>query len=396
MRNGGWPLIASIGGLYTAQAIIGGLTWGGLPAVLRAEGLPLDQVGLLSLLMLPWAVKFLWAPIVERYRQAGHTSALVVAGNVVAVGGLLVAAATGLVPLWPLLIVLGVVAFATATVDIACDGYAVEHLRQREVGWGNAMQVGGAYVGSAIGMGLLLVLVDRHGWGAGTGAMAALVVLLSLPLVLHARTVEQPAAPTPVSPSLRAAWIRPRMRQGLILAALFVVAQKTAPGLIGPFLIDNGFSLTAIGALSGAGSVVLGVLGATVGGALVRTFGVRGVLCGSVVAQAVSLAVLAGHAAFGWLPDEALIGGALFSGSFILSIGFVALYAQFMRLADAGQPGVDFTLFQCMDAAVSMVAGVIAGWFAQSFGYVPFFLVAAALGLLSLPLIGRMQHIHGE
>ena len=79
----------------------------------------------------------------------------------------------------------------------------------------------------------------------------------------------------------------------------------------------------------------------------------------------------------------------MFSGSFVLSIGFVALYAQFMALADAGQPGVDFTLFQCMDAAVSMGAGMAAGWVAQTFGYGPFFLGAATLGLLTLPLIGR-------
>ncbi|WP_435170207.1 MFS transporter [Falsirhodobacter sp. 1013] len=385
----GLPLLASIGGLYTAQAIIGGLTWGGLPAVLRAEGLPLDQVGLLSLLILPWAAKFLWAPAVERFRQGGHTATLVAAGNVIAAGGLLLAAVTGPVPLWPLLIVLGVVAFTTATVDIACDGYAVERLRRHEVGWGNAMQVGGAYVGSALGMGLLLVLVDGWGWGIGVAAMAALVVVLGLPLVLHSRRLERQTLPPVSSPSLRVALARPEVRRGLILAALFVVAQKTALGMIGPFLIDNGFSLASVGMLAGAGSLVLGILGAVVGGALVRRFGTRRVLGVTVLAQALSLTLLAGHAAYDGLPDRVLIGGALFSGSFVLSIGFVALYARFMTLADAGQPGVDFTLFQCMDATVSMLAGMAAGRVAQTFGYGPFFLSAAVLGLLTLPLIAR-------
>ena len=60
-----------LGGLwaaYAAQSVIGGLTWGGLATVLRDRGLPLDQIGLVSLLMLPWALKFLWSPFVERAR----------------------------------------------------------------------------------------------------------------------------------------------------------------------------------------------------------------------------------------------------------------------------------------------------------------------------------------
>lgn len=391
MKGGGWPLIASIGGLYTAQSVIGGLTWGGLPAVMRAEGLPLDQVGLLSLLMLPWAAKFLWSPLAEGYRQKGRTAALVLGGNMVAVLGLVLAGAMGLVPLVPLLVVLCVVAFATATVDIACDGYAVEHLSKREVGWGNAMQVGGAYVGSAIGMGLLLVLVGRIGWTFGVWIMAAIVVGLSLPLILHASRTEARVRPVAGRPSLRAALQRPEVRQGLFLAALFVIAQKTAMGMVGPFLIDNGFSLESVGILAGAGSLVLGILGAVAGGALVRAFGIRVVLGTTVIVQAAVLALLASHAATGWLPQRALIAGALVSGSFVMSVGFVALYAQFMRLSDSDQPGVDFTLFQCADAAVSMVSGVAAGALAEAFGYAPFFAGAAMLAILSIPLILRVS-----
>ena len=67
-RRGLWSLIGSIGGLYVAQSVIGGVTWTGLPAILRAEGLPLDHVGLLSLLVLPWALKVLWSPAAERWR----------------------------------------------------------------------------------------------------------------------------------------------------------------------------------------------------------------------------------------------------------------------------------------------------------------------------------------
>lgn len=61
-KGGHWGVIGAIGGVYVAQSVIGGVTWTGLPGVLRAQELPLDQIGLVSLLVLPWALKFLWAP----------------------------------------------------------------------------------------------------------------------------------------------------------------------------------------------------------------------------------------------------------------------------------------------------------------------------------------------
>jgi MFS transporter (putative signal transducer) len=68
-----------------------------------------------------------------------------------------------------------------------------------------------------------------------------------------------------------------------------------------------------------------------------------------------------------------------------MALGYVALYAHFMALSDPRQAGIDFTLLQCMDAAVSMVGGIGAGWIAQHFGYVTFFGLASFLALLAVP-----------
>ncbi|ALV30611.1 hypothetical protein [Pannonibacter phragmitetus] len=61
-------VLVAAGGLYTAQSTIGGLTFLGLPAALRASGMAMEHIGLLSLIMLIWAFKFLWAVPVERWR----------------------------------------------------------------------------------------------------------------------------------------------------------------------------------------------------------------------------------------------------------------------------------------------------------------------------------------
>ena len=70
-RKGASPfaVLTAVGGLYIAQSVIGGVTWIGLPAIMRSEGVPLDRIGLVSLIVLPWALKFLWSPAVERCRR---------------------------------------------------------------------------------------------------------------------------------------------------------------------------------------------------------------------------------------------------------------------------------------------------------------------------------------
>ena len=157
-RSGGtWGVVGAIGGIYIAQSVIAGVTWSGLPGVLRAQKLPLDQIGLISVLVLPWALKFLWAPRVERFRLPDggrdRSVTIVTLGAAVVIAALFVVGLIGPSPVLPVLAVLMVAAFATATVDIACDGYAVAALKETEYGWGNAAQVGGAYLGAAIGGG---------------------------------------------------------------------------------------------------------------------------------------------------------------------------------------------------------------------------------------------------
>jgi MFS transporter (putative signal transducer) len=388
-----WNVVGAIGGVYIAQSVIGGVTWTGLPGVMRAQGLPLDHIGLVSLLVLPWALKFLWAPAVERFRLPDggrdRSVAVVLIGATVVISTLLVAGAVGPFPVLPVLTVLMIAAFATATVDIACDGYAVEALRGTPYGWGNAAQVGGAYLGAAIGGGVFLILVDRVGWTVAVWAMALVIAVLCLPFAIVARA--SAAAFRPHQPSLKAALKRPEVRQGLLIASLYVVAQKTAMGMFGPYFIDAGYDLAQLGILSGVGSLMLGFFGAVLGGGAVRRFGARVVLVGAVTLQSAILALVALSAGDTILPAAAVAPVAMVASSAVMAFGFVALYGQFMNWSDPRQGGVDFTLFQCADASISMVAGTTAGFVAEHFGFGSFFALASMVSVATLPLIWRVS-----
>lgn len=385
-------VVVAVGGLYVGQSVIGGMTFMALPSVLREQGLPLDHIGLTYLAVLPWVLKFLWAPAVERYRSppTGYSRSR----SIVLTGGLLSAlglAAAGLAGLGNLVVLIGIfvlIAFAAATVDIACDGHAVEALSERHHGWGNAAQVGGAYLGAAIGSGLFLVLVERSGWRSASLAMAALLLVLALPFLMAAPALSAGSATR--APSLKQALGRRDMRAGLLLAAVFVTTQKWGVSMLGPFLVDAGLDLGSLGLVNGLGGLAVGFGCALLGGALVRLWGARRVMVLALALQAVALAGLA-FAALRGLPQPWLVACALASSSGIMALGFVALYARFMALADPRQAGVDFTLLQCMDALVSMAGGVGAGWIAQHWGYGTCFALAAGLAVIAVPVVAALS-----
>jgi len=386
-------VVLAIGGLYVGQSVISGVTFSALPSVMRDQGLSLDMIGLTYLAVLPWVLKFLWAPAVERYRlpRAGESRSrsIVLIGGLVCAAGLLLGGLVGPANLAAIMAVILVVAFAASTVDIACDGQAVESLSVKHHGWGNAAQVGGAYLGSAIGAGLFLVLVAHLGWTHAMALMAALLVLLGLPFVLS------PTPPAPARrlhrPSLRSALARPELRGGLALSALYAATQKWGMTMLGPFLVDAGLDLASLGIVNGAGGMAVGFACALLGGACVRRWGSCPVMILALAAQALALAALAASAWTKATPQEFLVALALVSSSGIMALGFVALYAQFMALSDPRQAGIDFTLLQSMDALVSMMGGLGAGWISQHYGYGACFGLSAALAFIAVPITARLS-----
>lgn len=383
-------LLAGIGSLYVAQSVIGGLTWTGLPAIMRDAGVPLDRIGLVSLIALPWVLKFLWAPAVERFRLPpvgkNRSGVIVLAGGLVCILGLIAVGFLDPSAHLPIFVGLTLVALAASTVDIACDGFAVQSLAEKHHGWGNTAQVGGAYLGSALGGGLFLYVAGISGWQAASFVMAGLLFLLGLPFLLGiAHHLQEETRPH--IPSLAGALKRPHLRRGLLVAAVYVFAQKMALGMIGPFLVDAGVDLSTIGLVNGIGSLFVGFGLALVGGLFVRIWGIRTVLWLALALQAACLTCFSAAGTVGPFPVPLLMILAVGSSSAVLALGFVALYAQFMRWSDPRQAGVDFTLFQCMDALVSMAGGVVAGQVAHLLGYGIFFACAAAAAVLTMPLM---------
>ncbi|OCQ54328.1 muropeptide transporter [Photorhabdus australis subsp. thailandensis] len=384
-------LLLTLAGVYTIQSTIGMLTLQSMPAFLRSHGVTPDKIGLLYLLMLPWAFKFLWAPIVERYRKSGSGDAnsrrIMLCGNVLIT--LLFCAMSLAEPAehMPLIITgLFLITLCLTVVDTTTDGHAIDRLSPQHRPWSNVMQVGGSYLGSIIGSGLFLYLTSLYGWHIGAGVLAILILLMSLP-VLFIREIQEkkesdvskPAA----TPSLKSALRRAPVKQALVLILLCMIGTRLSLGMLSPFLIDRGVDLTQLGIIAASGGALAGLSGVLLGGIIVRKLGAIQTLLGLMLLECMVLVGIF------WLAQQSEAPLSLLSTAYVFitlitAAKFVALYTQMMSLAAGTQSGVDFALMQSADMSIAIICSMLGGVIVTKVSYASLFALASLFTLTGL------------
>lgn len=374
-------LLLAAGGIYTAQSLIGGLTFMGVPAVLRSRDVALDQLGLVSLAMLVWALKFLWAAPVERWRMGVNgvrrSRPLILAGEAIVVVALIAFGLAGGAAFPVVLTLLIVMAVASATVDIACDAFLIEQFPAERRGLANVAQVGGGYLGMIAGSGLFVAAYARFGWMAASLLLAALVIILSLPMAGTRETTRQPIVRVS-APGLFNGLKRRPVRIGIAMTIIFELGGRLAQALSGPFLIDAGLELTTLGLLNGAGGVAAGLAGTACGGWLSHRLGVGRAMFAAACLHTVTLSALALSIVFR-AESLPLLVGLFVLESAVMAVCFVTSYARLMALASPAQPGIDFTLFQCASAIAATLCGIAGGVIAARTGYSVLFGLSALI-----------------
>lgn len=373
--------------LYLAQGLPFGFFTVALPALMRSRGMSLPDISLTSLLALPWALKFLWAPFVDRFgsasfgRRRSWILPLQVLSALVTFGLAFVDPAHGLPVLMAALFITNLLA---ATQDIATDGLAVELLTEGERGHGNGVQVAAYRVGMILGGGFLIIVFDWAGWLPTFGAMAAMLALSSVPIALYReRAAPRWVAATSVT---AAGWLdvvkRPGMPAWLTLLAVYKCGNAFASGMVKPFMIDKGMSLADVGLLLGTVGFAAGLLGAVIGGWASGRFGRKNALIGCGLLEIVGVAsYIAPAAGFGgeralWLAStlEHLTGG----------MATVSLFTMMMDACDEATAGTDYTVQASVVVIATGVASVASGFSAKHLGYADHFALSALLASLGL------------
>jgi MFS transporter, PAT family, beta-lactamase induction signal transducer AmpG len=400
----------------------GFLITGAFVTYLRTSEVSLTDIGLLSLVSLPWNIKFLWSPLVDRFalkwpdrrRSWVLLTQVALALGFFAIAALVFAAVkgSGLDPrmLWLLAGIALFIAVAAATQDVALDAFAVEYLRPNEQGPASGLRVLFWRVGFLLCSGLAVALADPAVWsslGFSLGKNDAwpwvfmAIAVLFLPMLVL--TVKCPPAEVPAAAprSLGKAVVEPFTsyfkRPGAVLVALFLVFYKFGDNLSAsmwvPFMIDHGITRAELGLLTKTLGVASAIAGVTLGGALIPRLGLGRALWLFGLAQGLSSA-LYGLAALVNGARWAVYLGIAGENFAAVGLGTAALSTLCLRLCEKRYGATQYALLSSLFAFGRWITGPIAGVVAQKAGYTALFFIgvaASAPGLLLLHFIAPLK-----
>ncbi len=385
--------LALLATLYLSQGLPFGFFTQALPAVLRQEGMSLGAIGLTSLLAAPWALKFLWAPLVDRHgsERVGRRKSWILplqAGAVLAMATLAaLEPADSVVP-----VLIGAVLITNllaATQDIATDGLAVSLLSPSERGPGNGVQVAGYRVGMIVGGGALLVAFERWGWAATFSVMAGLLALATVPIALH-REAPFLAAERPTLRAGLALLRRPGIGRWLLVLVAYKGPDAMASGMSKPLLIDLGLDLADLGLMLGTVGFTAGLVGALLGGFGVARFGRTRALIGFGALQTLGVAgYLLPALGYTSTPVLYLVTSA---DTFFGGLATAALFTVMMDACRVRHEGSDYTAQASVVVLGTGLTGALAGFSADALGYAGHFaLVTVVTGASVIWIAARLR-----
>lgn len=392
-----WPVtrrIAIFTLLYASEGAPIGFIWWALPTLLRSADVPIDRItSLTAVLLLPWMLKFLWAPVLDLLRGPhwGYRAWII---SMQAVMGVALVPLIGLDPVadfdwWRLLLL--VHAVAASTQDVAIDALAIGAVPPEARGRLNgAMQAGMLTGRSVFGGGVLLI----GGWFGREWIVGALVcwILVTIAGAAMLREAEPQRgehagkffAVLAAAFRLRTTWV------GLAFALVSAAAFEATGQLAGPFLIDRGVSSGTIGLFFGLLVVGTMLAGGLIGGLLSDRFGRLPSAAGSLVGFVVMIVLLALVDLNGGAGAGALI--TLLSAMYFFVGFFTAVsYALFMDLTNPRLGATQFSAFMAATNGCESWSAWTSGRIVAAQGYPAAFLVMSTVSLLGLPLLALMR-----
>ena len=366
-----------------------------LPAILRHQGVDLRWIGMLSLLYIPWAFKFFWAPLIDRFyfKKLGKRKTWLLFTQIALVLGVVALALTQFDYGLGVFVIVGLwISTFAATQDIAIDGYTVETFSESEYRLGSMAQSIGVALGSMIGGAATLWLYQLYGWQKALICLAAMTALTML-AVFQIKEKTNTAKIAKQAPSLIRAFKRPEMLWALALIVCYRIVEAPAMAMLNPMLIDQKWSLAEIGVLMSVIGAGIGLLAAVTAAFLLKKIAATQLLIWAGWARSLVYALLGIAVLFSWFNQWHMLLGLFVV--VILAIRYVAmtaLYAHFMHTSSQEQAGTDFTILVCFELLVYFIGGAMSGFLAKAFGYGNFYLILAAASVLSVLLSQVLIH----
>ena len=365
-----------------------------VPAWLRESGVSLAEIGLFALVGLPYTWKFIWAPLLDRWSmklglRRGWMLATQIAliASIGFMGHLDPVAQTAWVASMA-----AVVAFFSATQDIAIDAYRREILPDEELGLGNSVHVQAYRIASLVPGSLSLILADHLPWPTVFWLTAGFM-LVGVGMTL---SVKEPVRASREHTSLRESVVAPFseyvQRRGwahLLLAMAFMVLYKLgdnmATALSTPFYLDLGFSKTEIGLVAKNAALWPSIVGGIVGGLAMIRLGINRALWVFGLIQMISIL---GFAALAWVGHDLRWLAAVIAFEYLgVGLGTAAFTAFIARESSRTFAATQFALFTAIAAVPRTFMNATTGFLVERMDWIAFFLLCTVLAVPGLLIL---------
>jgi PAT family beta-lactamase induction signal transducer AmpG len=390
------------------------LTGGTLQAWLNDSKVDVATIGMFALVGLPYAMKFLWAPLMDlkplpflglrRGWLAVTQVGLFAATVALAVTG----PAAGMFLFSSLAIVL---AFMSASQDIVIDAYRTEIIEdESELGAGASTYVTGYRLAMVVSGGVALIMADHLSWAKVYIAMAV-INLIGLATVLLSPEPKIKRAKRTLN--LRGSIVQPFLeffqRTGAMEILIFIMVYKLstlmATALTTKFLMDLGYSKTLIGSVTKVVGLIATIVGTLSGGALMAKFGLKKSLWIFGIAQAsvgITFCVLSRVAGpgsdevllplFHVTPKDFYLTIIIALDNFMMGLGTAALTGFMMNFCSRQFTATQYALLTSVMAVSRVILVAHAGTMVQHMGWDLFFLSTIPLAIPGLALLYRFDH----
>jgi PAT family beta-lactamase induction signal transducer AmpG len=386
----GRMLVALIMGFACGLPLL--LTISVLQAWMKEEGVDLTVIGMMALVGLPYTLKFLWAPFLDRFtlpflgRRRGWLLIFQVA-LIFSISGL------GLTDPannpWMVAFAAFLVTFFSASQDIVVDAYRREDFPDEELGLASSLYINGYRVGMLLASGGGLIMADRMPFSSVYLIMAACM----LPGLVTTLLAHEPKITHGTPGSMREAVFDPMVeyfsRQGAIWILAFILFYKMGDTMAGamstPFYLDIGFSKTEIGTIVKLFGFWATIAGALIGGVLMLRLGINRSLWVFGFLQAISTACFAILARIG--PSVAVLSGVIAFENLSSGMG-TAAYAAFMAsITNKKFTATQYALLTSLMGIPRVVASAPTGFLAKNLGWESFFIACTVIAVPGMLLL---------
>ena len=375
------------------------LTLSVLQAWMKESGVDLTTIGLMSLVGLPYTLKFFWAPLFDRYalpyfgRRRGW---LLVAQTSLMAALMWLGFSNPVDHPWLLSLAALAVAFFSASQDIVIDAYRREDLADEELGFGSSLYIGGYRIGMLVAAGGGLILADHMPFSLVYVFMA----LCLAPGVMTTLLTPEPNTPFGTPKTIKEAVVEPfveyfsRPSAVWILAfiLLFKIGDTMASTMTTPFYLDIGFTKTEIGAVVKLFGFWATVAGGLAGGVIMIRMGINRSLWIFGFLQALSTAFFAVLARAGH--HIGLLSSVIAFENLSSGMGTAAFVAFMASITNKKFTATQYALLSSLMGVPRVFASAPTGFLAKNFGWEAFFIFCALVAIPGMLLLIRIAPWH--